>query len=295
MNEYGRNQIAAALIERCDRDFERRLKDVAEKILAERDLRLVRLSGPTCSGKTTAANMLSRHFAENGRRAVTVSIDDFFFDTSLLLKKTCGDGIDYDSPDTIDVAALEAFVEEIFLSDTVHCPIFDFHSGSRTGYRELEIGKNDIIIFEGIQAVYPSVTEMLSHHSSRGVFIMPMSTIDAGGEHFEPNEIRLLRRIVRDYNFRSAPPEFTFFLWNSVRKNEETNIFPYISSCEYFIDSSMPYGIGVLKPYLETILSQIREESEWRGRADEILASVSCVEPLPASLIGERSLYREFV
>ena len=295
MNEFEKSIRISDFITKCDEAFEKQLSEVSRRITDREDVRLVRLSGPTCSGKTTAAHMLSACFEEKGRRAITVSIDDFFFDVSELRKMTSSSEIDYDSPRTIDVCALESFVKEIFSSSTVHCPIFDFHSGSRAGYREIEIKENDIFIFEGIQAVYPCVTEMLSQYSSAGVFIMPMSSVTDGGHCFEPNDIRLMRRIVRDYNFRSAPPEFTLFLWESVRKNEEKNIFPYISSCEHFIDSSMPYEIGILKPYLERILNGIPQNSEWRTRADEILSSVSGVEALSDTLIKEGSLYQEFI
>ncbi len=287
-----------AVIREYDRAFDGKLEAVAEDILAKKDIRLVRLSGPTCSGKTTAAAMLVRTFEKEGKRAITVSIDDFYFDTHILKsnsKKKGVDGIDYDSVDTIDLDDLSRFVEEIFESNEVHCPIFDFTSGRRTGYRSIKIGKDDIFIFEGIQVVYPEITAMFSKHSSAGIFIAPMTDIVTGDKRITPNELRLMRRLVRDYKYRNTDPRFTFDLWKNVRKNEEISIFPFVDTCEYKVDSTMPYEIGVLRPYLEDILKDVKKEEPCYEKAMEILSFVKNVEIISDTLIGADSLYKEFV
>ena len=286
------------IIKEYDRAFDKRLETVAKDILAKKDIRLVRLSGPTCSGKTTAATMLVKTLEKGGKRAITVSIDDFYFDTHILKtnsKKKGVDGIDYDSVDTIDLDDLSRFVEEIFDSDEVHCPVFDFTSGRRTGYRTIKIGKDDIFIFEGIQTVYPEITAMFSKHSSAGIFIAPMTDLVVEDKIIKPNEIRLMRRLVRDYKYRNTHPRFTFDLWKNVRKNEERSIFPFIDTCEYKVDSTMPYEIGVLRPYLENILKDIKKEEPCYALAKEILSLVKNVEIISDTLIGADSLYKEFV
>ena len=287
-----------AIIREYDRAFDKKLETVAEDILEKKDIRLVRLSGPTCSGKTTAAAMLVRTFEKAGKRAITVSIDDFYFDTHILKsnsKKKGVDGIDYDSVDTIDLDDLSRFVEEIFESDEVHCPIFDFTSGKRTGYRAIKIGKDDIFIFEGIQVVYPEITDMFSKHSSAGIFIAPMTDIITDDKKIMPNELRLMRRLVRDYKYRNTDPRFTFDLWKNVRENEERAIFPFVDTCEYKVDSTMPYELGVLRPYLEEILKDVKKEEPCYAKSQEILSSIKNVEIISDTLIGADSLYKEFV
>ena len=287
----------AEWIKRCEERFSERFNDIAEDICS-RGLRIVRLFGPTCSGKTTSAEILISLFEGFGKRAHVISIDDFFYDKEILLQKTREkglEGLDYDSPDTIDLEALKDFAREIFEEDEVHCPVFDFLTGKREGYRAISIDDDDIFIFEGIQANYPEVIPMLSEHGSASIYIVPASNVEEGGEVFVPNELRLMRRLVRDYHFRGSGPEFTLMLWDSVRDNEEKHIFPYIGGTDYTVDSSMEYEIGVLKPYLVDIIEKMDENDEHYPVAKEILRKISRVEEISSELILPGMLYCEFV
>ncbi|MBQ8849957.1 MAG: hypothetical protein IJ011_06490 [Clostridia bacterium] len=290
----------SAWIAECDGVFSQKLCEIAENVSKDDSVKLLRLIGPTCSGKTTAANMLKERFLMYGKHLHIVSIDDFYLDTEVLRelsRKNGKENVDYDSPDTIDVEALGEFVASIFANDKSYCPVFDFNIGKRSGTREFNCGKEDLFLFEGIQVLYPSVSEIFKNtgHPSVEIYIAPQSAIEIGGNIFEPNEIRLMRRIVRDRNFRRTEADFTFHLWSSVRENEEKNIFPYIGECKYSIDSTMPYEIGILKPYLKSALDALSAESEYRAEADRLLAKIDRVLPLSASLIPEGSLYKEFV
>jgi len=295
MNE--KNIKNAEWIKECEKRFYDNFYGIVRDICEDRHLRIVRLFGPTCSGKTTAADILISLFEKFGKKAHVVSIDDFFFGRDDLIRRSKEkgiDGIDYDSPDTIDCDALRVFAREIFESDEVHCPIFDFKQGKRVGYRSLEIDDDDIFIFEGIQANYPNVTSMLSEHGSASIYIAVQSPLKIAGECFEPNEIRFMRRLVRDYHFRSSKPEFTFMLWESVRENEEKNIFPFANS-DYSVDSMMEYEIGILKPYLCDIIAEMDKSDEHYPKALEILERIAGVEEISSELILDGMLYREFV
>ena len=287
-------------IAECDSKLSQRLCEITEDICKNEDIKLVRLVGPTCSGKTTAAKMLSQSFSKLGKRLHTISIDDFYFDTTMLqeMSREQGkDGIDYDSPDTIDMVELSRFVEEIFSSDVSHCPVFDFTEGKRAGYKEYRCSENDVFLFEGIQAMYPEISTIFSNlgHPSADISIAPQSSVQIGDVVFSPNELRLMRRLVRDANFRNTSAEFTFYLWGGVRENEEKFIFPYAKNCYYSIDSSMPYEPGILKPYLIKILAGLPAGSAYKCMSDEILAKIEGVMPIPSTLISEDSLYKEFV
>lgn len=297
-NNQPKAQNNAEWIRLCEEKFSKQFSKIAEDICKNRGLRIVRLYGPTCSGKTTAARLLIDMFEELGRKAHLVSIDDFFYDREVLLEKSKAKGLrglDYDSPDTIDCEELSRFVEEIFESNEVHCPIFDFKVGARTGYKALAIDSDDIFIFEGIQACYPVVKDMLSLHGSASIFIAPLKSVKAGGVEFAPNRLRLMRRLVRDFHFRSSTPEFTFGLWKSVRDNERKNIFPYADESDYSVDSAMAYEVGVLKPFLTEILGTIEPDSEYFEKSKQILASLENIDVIDASLIRDEYLYREFV
>ena len=284
-------------IRECDKEFEKNLNRVADAI-AEGKERVICLSGPTCSGKTTAASMMAKRLFSDGRKIHIISIDDFYLDREVLheLSKAKGlDEIDYDSVDTIDLDALKNFVSEVFLGEEIHCPIFEFKKGIRTGYRTVRAEADDLFIFEGIQAIYPQVTELFLPIGYVSVYISPRRGLSVADQMIEPNEIRLMRRLVRDNNFRGATPEFTLHMWDKVRENEEKSIFPYVDGCKYFIDSTLDYELSILRPYLERILPTVPENSEYFQHARAILMSMAAVEPISSELIGEDSLYREFV
>ena len=286
------------IIEKADARFCEELYRTADMICADTEQGIVRLSGPTCSGKTTAAKMLVKRMAENGKNAVFISIDDFYYDNEYLAKISGDngfDGIDYDSPATIDTAALAEFIDKLDRTREAVSPHFNFTTGKREQGRRINVGENDILIFEGIQAVYPQIIELFGGKRTEGIFIVPNESIAVGGECFEPNEIRLMRRIVRDRNFRDTTAPETMALWKNVRENEEKNIFPYVSSCKYLINSTMPYEIGVLRPYLERILNEPECDGQYKGEFERMLERVSGVEPIPSSYIDEDSLYKEFV
>ena len=284
-------------IKKCDNEFERNLNRVADAI-AEGKERVVCLSGPTCSGKTTAASMLAKRLFSDGRKIHIISIDDFYLDREVLHQLSMAKGldeIDYDSVDTIDLKALKSFVSEVFMGEEIHCPVFDFKQGARAGYRTVRAEADDLFIFEGIQAIYPQITELFLPIGYVSVYISPQRGLHAGDEVIEPNEIRLMRRIVRDNNFRGSSPEFTLYMWDAVRDNEEKNIFPYVDGCKYFIDSTLDYELGILRPYLERLLPTVPENSEYFQHARAILMSMAGVEPISSELVREDSLYREFV
>ncbi len=289
-----------AWIAECDGSLSKKLWDIAEEINSDKEIKIIRLVGPTCSGKTTAAKMLHSRLCELGKRLHVISVDDFYFNTDVLREmsvKKEGDAIDYDSPKTIDHKELERFVNEIFTEEKSHCPIFDFNIGRRNGYREYLCEEKDIFLFEGIQVLYPSVSEIFlkTGHPSAEIYIAPQSSISICGQVFEPNEIRLMRRIVRDKLFRNTEAEFTFDMWQGVRDNEEKNIFPYASSCKYSIDSTQPYEIGVLKPHLVCALSSIPQDSKYRKDADRMLQKTDRILEISDTLIQEGSIYKEFV
>ena len=284
------------LVKQGDERFCKALYSAADSVCATKDLKIIRLSGPTCAGKTTAAKMIVKRMSENGKHAVPISIDDFYYDCDVLHEMSAKKGLDtpdYDSPDTIDIEAMARFVSDITTKGEAYCPVFDFNTGKSDTYRKVTLGENDILIFEGIQAVYPQVLEIFGDEKPDCIFIAPRDVECEGGEIFDPNEIRLMRRIVRDDRFRGTSASETMALWKNVRANEEKNIFPYVEDCKYRINSSMPYDLGVLKPHLEAAIGE--PSGEYREEFEAMLKKISGIEPISSEYINEDSLYKEFV
>ena len=287
-----------AFVEGCDRAFEREMDAVVEEIATAPALKLLGLTGPTCAGKTTAARKLTDCLEAHGHRVHVISIDDFYYDKKFLQRRAEDDPdieIDYDSEDTIDIELLSEKAESLLSGEPTRMPRFDFRSGLRVEGVTISPCPEDVFLFEGIQILYPKVRKILNGAAYRSIYICPASSIEVGGEVFSPNEIRLMRRLVRDYRYRSSTPDFTFYLWQSVRENEEKNIFPNKSACHAFIDSTMPYEIGMLKPYLCEILPQIVKGNAYYAQAQELLARLDAVAVVPSEYMMQNSLYNEFI
>lgn len=286
-------------VKECDLLLEQRMQDAIRSLEALEDLRFFGLTGPTCSGKTTAAFTITRLLEARGRAVHVISLDDFYYDKEYLHRRAEADPdieIDYDSEQTIDVSLLSEQAENLYRGLETHIPHFDFKSGMRKGEAVIRPKENDVFLFEGIQTLYPNVSAILDrHHTYRSLAICPTSSIEVGGSLFEPNEIRLYRRLVRDFRHRATSPEFTFYLWQSVRANEEKNIFPNLGTCHATIDSALPYEIGMLKPYLVPLLQAIPSENAFYGTAQGILKKLAYVQPIPSAYMTEQSLYKEFI
>ena len=291
-------QELAAYVAACDAELETRMDTVAERTALVDGLKLVGLTGPSCAGKTTAAKKLTACLEGHGHRVHVVSIDDFYYDKDYLHSRAEADPdieIDYDSEDTIDVALLREKTASLLAGRPTQMPKFDFPTGMRIEGETIIPQKDDVFLFEGIQILYPKVRAILGAAPYRGIYISPATALRMEDQRFEPNEIRLLRRLVRDYRYRASDPSFTFYLWQSVRHNEEQNIFPNAHACHEFIDSTMPYEIGMLKPYLEDILPLVTPSDPFYPKAREILAQLSVILAVPSDYMTQNSLYKEFI
>jgi len=284
-------------VKACDRDFDMRLADAARILADEKRAKIIGLTGPTCSGKTTAAKKLISHFSEKGKKIHVISLDDFFKDVFSREELEGADvsKLDFDSPDTLDTEELDRFVDKLFSTGKATKPIFDFTSGKRQSYEEIEAHEDDVFVFEGIQVLYPKVAEIIGHSGGSVMYVYPWSDIEVCGKRFDSDFIRLCRRLVRDSNFRGADAEFTFALWDGVRRNEDINIFPHLDLCDIKIDTTHAYELNVLAPYLRRLLSGMSENDAHFEKGRHILEMFEGIEGIDRSVISENSLYNEFV
>jgi uridine kinase len=296
------------LVKRNEREVDERLTACAAAISADcvaHGVRVIRLSGPTCVGKTTAAHKLTEALEAAGRVVHPISIDDFYYGRDVLhrmAEESGGTKLDYDSVKTIDLPALRTCVQELMEQGRTQLPIFDFKTGYPAGYRDLTIpeGEEPVFLFEGIQAVYPEVVALFEGIPNRSLFINVMQdTILYDGEGnervFTPDRIRLLRRLVRDEAKRGTCPDFTLELWHSVRENEVKSILPYADSCDYGIDSNMAFDIHMLAPHVRRIFKEQPcdgPEVAWQAK---ILSAIEGVEGISDDCLDENSLYHEFI
>ena len=295
--DYDTAEETRAYIEACESEFDAQLGRAAETVLSS-GARTVTLSGPSCSGKTTTASRLCEALTESGRTVHAVSIDDFYRDRDHAAMKITKSGElkpDYESIASIDTDAFSDFARRLGDGGAIDVPRFDFHSGVRSGTRRIFVGDGDIVILEGIQAVYPEIVSMLDGGRNVSVHVSVASALRVGGVEFAPHDIRLMRRLVRDYNYRSASPETTFYLWDEVRENELLNIEPFAELCRVKIDSLLPYELGVIRPFLRGVLSRLSVGSKYDEAAEAALSSLRGVREITPEYVPERSVFREFI
>lgn len=302
MREQNRNtansDIARQVIARAEADFRTSVQSVGEAICERDGLRFLTLSGPTCSGKTTTAEILKRTLADHGKRISVISLDDFYRDSSHVDRLNAardGGAIDYDSPDTMNIPLLHDCIETIFCGEQLQLPVFDFRVGRAETGRHFDPRDCDIILFEGIQAVYPQISSLFPQNGTFRISIYPREKLKCNGIVFSPRTVRLIRRIVRDYKFRCAEPEFTLYLWDSVTANEDTFILPYLDAADFCIDSLLDYEVNAARDFILPILERVPSDSPMAARAQALAEAVSRVQSLDAELIPSDSLYREFI
>ncbi len=294
-NNFNTKKEAADFITSCENYFRDEINATLAQITSNHDKKLIMLSGPTCSGKTTTASLLTRKITESGKHAVVLSIDDFFIDRHE--KNIVGDEIpDYDSVKAMDLDYFRLFINRLLEGKSVLVPKYDFTKTARVGYNEYIPDEDDIYVFEGIQAVYPEVTSLLKD-KYKSIFISVSEDVAMGGRIVNRNDLRLLRRIVRDYRFRGATAEFTLHLWEGVRENEERSIFPYADGCDVHINSFLDYEPFILRRCVKPILEGVREESPYRAKADELLSQIDPFDNdnFEDSMIPCDSVFREFI
>ena len=279
----------------CEKRFNDTIDEALEGIFTHGDVKTIALAGPTCSGKTTTAEKITRRIRKAGKQAVVLSIDDFFLSRADR-NVVDGEAPDYDSAAAIDLETLETFMDRLNRGLPVLVPRFDFSSAARVGYHEYIPREEDIYLFEGIQAVYPEVTRLFGP-GYKSIFINVNEDCRYGNVVLEKEEIRLLRRTVRDRLFRGATPEFTLHLWETVRANEEKNIFPNAAGCDLHLESFLEYEPFLLANYGVGMLDSVPKDSRYRPAADEVLVELREFDCpyFEESMIPKNSLFREFI
>ena len=271
--------------------FHEQICDVAEALVGD-NTRILSLAGPSCSGKTTASHLLCRELERMGKHAEAFSIDDFYRDHINEEPNP-----DYESIGAIDTEYLRECTDRLLGGKNAMMPVYDFVAGSRTSYREIRPGADDIFIFEGIQALYPQIVELFGGENTKKAFICVNDDAEINGVFFDRNELRLLRRLLRDFLFRGSDADFTLGLWKNVRKNEDENIFPYWDGCDFKISSYLEYETPIIGKALIPVLAEVANESENYQIAAHLVNKLSSLASVFAdpNAVPDSSILREFI
>ena len=294
--DFSSPEDISRFVKACEDNFFRQVETCAEKIL-ESGVRFVTLSGPSCSGKTTASDRILSAFAARGIRVKVISIDDFYLSRDILIKRSeeAGVPIDFDSPTTSAIDAFERAITALRAGEEALLPHYDFKTGTCDRVDRFSGKDADIFLIEGIQAIYPNVIEILKKEAYFSIYIRPSSSVAAGGELFESHELRFARRLVRDYRYRSAMPDYTFVLWEGVRRNEQIYLEPFEYGVDFRIDSTMGYEPMLIRDLYLEYLSYVKEDSPYYEKARRLMREYDHVASIDAHYIPNNSIFREFI
>ena len=283
-------QVAEAL-------HEKKIAAIADEITDKgKDVHLVLIAGPSSSGKTTFAQRLSIQLVVNGLRPVPISMDDYYKERLNTPRKADG-SYDFESVEAIDLELFNDHLKRLLAGETVKIPKYNFRTGLREYRgRELTLSDNSVLIVEGIHGLNERISAVVPARNKLKVYISaltPMSLDDYN--RIQTTDMRLLRRLVRDSQFRSHDALMTLKLWDDVRRGEEKYIFPFQEEADIIFNTTLVYEFAVLKKYAEPLLQGVPETEAVYTNAQRLLGLLSHVIPLDKELIPKNSILREFV
>ena len=274
---------------------EKRIAGIADDI-HRRKTRIVLISGPSSSGKTTFSKRLSVQLMTNGLHPVALSLDDYFVDRVCTPLDDEGN-YDFESLYAVDLPFFNAQLNALLRGEEVQLTKFDFTTGKRLlTDRKLRISEQTVLIIEGIHALNPELTQHIPAADKYKVYVSALTSILLDKHNYIPTtDNRLLRRILRDYKYRNYSAEETISRWPSVRKGEEKWIFPYQENADAMFNSALLFELAVLKSHLIPILEQVKENSSAHSEAYRLRKFLQYFESVPDNDLPPTSLLREFL
>ncbi|ANX02004.1 AAA family ATPase [Thermoclostridium stercorarium subsp. leptospartum DSM 9219] len=276
---------------------EKKIARIADMIAERKDrVKVILIAGPSSSGKTTFAQRLSIQLRVNGLIPVTISTDDYFVDKDKTPLDENGKP-DYEALEAVDLKLFNEHLNSLIKGAEVSIPTFNFLTGKREYRgRKLRLGKDHVLIIEGIHGLNPRLTEEVSEDSKFKIYISAITSMRIDKHNRIPTtDLRFIRRIVRDYKFRGCPAEKTIELWPSVRRGEERNIFPFQEQADVMFNSSLIYELGVLKTLAIPLLSEIRPDQPQYAESRRLIEFLSYFLNIESYEIPPNSILREFI
>ncbi|KAH7816497.1 Uridine kinase [Monocercomonoides exilis] len=274
---------------------ERQLVAVAEKIVTCPSVHLVLIAGPSSSGKTTFARKLCVQLQVFGKQPQCISLDDFYVNRDKMPKDEKGD-YDFEAVEALDLPFLNEFLLKLLRGEIVTLPKFDFKTGTRKEGKQMQLSISAIIVMEGIHGLNDRLTAMIPQEQKYKIFISALTQLNLDDHNRIPTtDNRLLRRLVRDFQFRGLSGEETLMRWPSVRAGEEKYIFPHQGNADFIFNSALDYELAALKVIAEPLLKNIRPTTPVYHEALRLLSFLQNFDPIPHKYIPDCSILREFI
>lgn len=273
-----------------------RLLNLAREINSKRkEIKIVLMAGPSSSGKTTTSRKLRMYLESFGLHPRVLSMDDYFVERNETPKDKDGNP-DFECLEAVDLKLFDKQIGELLDGKTIKIPTFNFVLGTKEYKSEMTLGEEDILLIEGIHALDSKVLTNIPRSKKYKIYISALTELNIDNHNrVSTTDNRLLRRIIRDNRTRAHSVENTIAAWNSVREGEEKYIFPYQDDADFTFNSALIYEIGVLKTYVEPLLFSVPQNSPYYGEAKRLIEFLHLFLPIPADVIPQDSIIREFI
>ena len=274
-----------------------RLLNLAKDIVSRKDqVKIILIAGPSSSGKTTSCRKLSMYLRSFGLEPREISMDNYFVDREKTPLDENGEP-DFECLEAIDIKKFDSDVKKLLNGEKVRHQIFNFVKGkSEPGEDEVALGKNEVLIIEGIHALNDKILTSIDRKKKFKIYLSPLTILNIDiHNRISTTDNRLLRRIVRDNRTRGYKVEDTLRSWRKVRLGEEKHIFPNQDSADATFNTALIYEIGVLKTYVEPLLYSVSITSPYYEEARRLINVLKTFLPIPSDAVPDDSLLREFI
>lgn len=276
--------------------YDQNLENIASKIFNNRKIKSIFISGPSSSGKTTTSKKLALYLKSFGLDTLVLSTDDYFLEREQSPRKEDG-SYEFEIVDAIDIKLFSKQIKALLNGEEVIPPTFNFITGKKEfKNKPISLKKNQILIVEGLHAISEKLNGVIDKKNKLKLYISPFMPLSLDRHnHIQTTDLRLIRRMVRDYNHRGYSASTTLTNWMGMRASEKAYVYPYQREADIIINTALGYEIGVLKTYVEPLLYSIEKDSEYYEEAIRILNFLKMFLNIPSELVPNKSVLREFI
>ena len=275
---------------------EKNIANIADKIAKDKKIKMILIAGPSSSGKTTFAQRLGIQLRVNKIKPVTISVDNYFVERQDTPRDENGD-YNFECIEAIDIELFNNHLTRLLNGERVEMPQFDFLEGTKKyNGKYLQLKDDEVLVIEGIHCLNDRLTSSIPQDQKFKIYISALTVLNMDRySKVSSTDVRLIRRIVRDYQFRGYSAEHTIDTWPSVTRGEVENIFPFQESADVIFNTSLIYELGVLKGIATPLLKEIPIEHPEHAEAQRLLGLLKYIRSIPASEVPTNSLLKEFV
>jgi len=282
----------------AEASHEKKIAEIADMVFAKKDtVRTVLIAGPSSSGKTTSAKRLSIALKVLGIEPIAIGLDNYYMGTENTPRDENGEP-DYECLEALDVPYLNQQLVALLAGEEITLPVYDFKIGRRReeGGRKIRLDSRTMLIIEGIHGLNDALTHKINRETKFKVYVSALTQLNLDDHNRVPtSDNRLLRRMVRDSQFRGTGAARTFQMWPSVQRGERKYIFPFQNTADVAFNSALDYELPVLKFYAEPLLRSVKPDMKEYSEAARLLSFLSNFAPIPPQHVPGTSILREFI